>query len=343
MAKPAARQTADMAAHVGPIKTGSSDVTIGGFPAARKGDTFTCKEHGPGVITEGSRTVTINGIPAARMGDMTACKVEAAPPTAGRKPPEFHYLTPVKNTNEDGSVKVDVPDILSMRILSLYSVQSDETGDGSFDQIRAGIAITEFQINNHWGDKNSGFDTSWGTSVGKAEGTIGYTDKNGEYGAVAKGKATGVSGNISVGTGKEGSGDYTNAKAEGSIGYADGKAEGKVYTGGNENKYGFAFEAGAEAAVAHGELEAAMETKYFAAKGTLGGSAGSIGASAGITATADIDDLVIELKVSGELAVLLGLKGDLSMRIGHYKSAEVKSQALQGTVLSGLPTVIIGG
>ena len=61
MGKNAARQTADKAGHEGPITTGSPNVTTGGLPAARMGDSFTCKEHGTGVISGGSKTVTING------------------------------------------------------------------------------------------------------------------------------------------------------------------------------------------------------------------------------------------------------------------------------------------
>ncbi|MFG1175858.1 PAAR domain-containing protein [Erwiniaceae bacterium CAU 1747] len=343
MAKPAARAQADFCAHNGPIKTGSPDVTIGGFPAARKGDTFICSEHGPGVIAGGSRTVFINGVPAARIGDITSCKVEALPPTTGKKPDANHYLTPVRKINKDGSVKSKIPDNLTMRMLSLYSIQSDESGDGSFDQIRAGIALTEFQFKNHWGGVHEGFDTEWGSSVLKAESTTGYTDKDGEYGVIAKSKATGISGNASIGTGKKGSSDYTNAKAEGVIGYADAKAEGRIYTGGNDEKYGFAFELGAEAAAAHGEIEAESGMKYFSAKGTLGGSAGSIGANAGVTGFFDKKNWVLELKVSGELAFLLGIKGDLSLRLGDYDTPDENLGELQGAVLSGLPIVIIGG
>ncbi|MDF3803784.1 PAAR domain-containing protein, partial [Enterobacter hormaechei] len=42
MGQPAARATIDVSAHSGPIQSGSPDVIIGGFPAARKGDTLSC-------------------------------------------------------------------------------------------------------------------------------------------------------------------------------------------------------------------------------------------------------------------------------------------------------------
>lgn len=343
MGKPAARQTVDKAAHVGPISTGSPNVTIGGFPAARQGDAFICKLHGPGIIIGGSGTVTINSVPAARMGDITSCKAKTPPPTKSKKPPAFNYLTLARDANKDGTVKVKNPENLALNIFRAYSVQTDEDSDGSFDQMKAGLAAIDAQLTNHWGDKNGGFDTTAGYSVAKAEGTFNYSSKEGEHSASAKAKTTGVSGNAGVSSGKEGSGNYGGAKAEGSVGYAEGKAEGKIIYNEEEHKYGFGLELGAEAAVAHGELEAAFESKYFALKGTLGGSAGSVGASAGANISWDIDDLVLEVKASGEIALLLGLKSDLVIRVGYYTTSEEKSKEMQGSILSGLSTVIIGG
>ncbi|UHM93059.1 PAAR domain-containing protein [Rahnella victoriana] len=344
MGKPAARQTIDMAAHTGPLKTGSHDVTIGGFPAAREGDAFICHLHGPGIITKGSQSVTINGVPAARMGDKTSCNIKALPPTKGRKPPQYHYLTPAKKANKDGSIKNSLPDNLSLRILSAYSTQSDEDSDGSFDQIRAGLVLMEFQIKNHWGITKDGIDTTWGTSVAKAEGTTNYIDEDEVYSVSAKGRATGISGNAGISSGKEGSGDYSNVKVEGSVGYADAKASGQIITDPAHQKYGYSFVASAEASVAHGEIEGGVETKYFAAKGTLGGLAGSIGAGGGSTIIFDFDDLIFEGRASGEIALLLGLKGDAEIKIGPLRNkVDVATVSLAGTILSGLPSVIIGG
>ena len=80
MSKPAARST-DMhvcplvtvlVPHVGgPILVGSTNVLIGGLPAARATDMVTCVGP-PDMIALGSMTVLINGLPAARMGDQTA-------------------------------------------------------------------------------------------------------------------------------------------------------------------------------------------------------------------------------------------------------------------------------
>lgn len=80
MSKPAARSTdmhvcpllTGVVPHVGgPILLGSTNVLIGGLPAARATDMATCVGP-PDMIALGSMTVLINGLPAARMGDQTA-------------------------------------------------------------------------------------------------------------------------------------------------------------------------------------------------------------------------------------------------------------------------------
>ncbi|MCP1214087.1 PAAR domain-containing protein [Acetobacter okinawensis] len=79
-AKPAARITdihtcpavSGLVPHVGgPILTGSTNVLIGGMPAARVSDTAVCVGP-PATVITGSATVFINGLPAARMGDQTS-------------------------------------------------------------------------------------------------------------------------------------------------------------------------------------------------------------------------------------------------------------------------------
>lgn len=58
--------------HVGgPIAAASSNVIIGGMPAARVGDKAICCCP-PDTIAAGSSSVLINGKPAARLGDSTA-------------------------------------------------------------------------------------------------------------------------------------------------------------------------------------------------------------------------------------------------------------------------------
>ena len=79
MGKPAATishfhvcpKTTGQVPHVGgPVIQGSPNVTIGGLPAARVGDTLICVGP-PDKIKKGSSSVFINGKEAARMGDST--------------------------------------------------------------------------------------------------------------------------------------------------------------------------------------------------------------------------------------------------------------------------------
>jgi uncharacterized Zn-binding protein involved in type VI secretion len=53
----------------GVITEGSGNTSIGGMPAARKGDAAS----GEGSVVEGSPNVSINGRPAATVGDRTGC------------------------------------------------------------------------------------------------------------------------------------------------------------------------------------------------------------------------------------------------------------------------------
>lgn len=57
----------------GVVARGSSDVQVGGMPAARGGDATTAGNGAP--VVEGSPNVFINGKPAARVGDRTGCGV----------------------------------------------------------------------------------------------------------------------------------------------------------------------------------------------------------------------------------------------------------------------------
>ncbi|MFL4214775.1 PAAR domain-containing protein [Enterobacter mori] len=338
MGKNAARQIADKAGHDGPITTGSTNVTTGGFPAARMGDSFTCKEHGPGVISEGSKTVTINGMPAARYGDKVICGKETLPPTKAPKPPEYHYATLAKNTNEDGSVKVKNPEEFQMNVLLASSQLSDSDGDGNFDTANSKAVITDFQLSHQMGD--SGVNFNLGGTVGKIEMTAETTSGEKGSSAAFDVNVTGVSGNVGISTGTEGSGNYGEVKAEGTVGSAEAKAESRIIDDEAEHQYGFKTELGAEAAIAKGDITFASETQYLRVKGGISGSAGSVGLSGGAGVMIDTDDIMLKVNLSGEVAAFLGLGGDMGIQLGPFIHPPVGGT---GTILSGLGTVIIGG
>jgi uncharacterized Zn-binding protein involved in type VI secretion len=80
LAQAAAARIGDTTSHGGRVTAGSSNVLIGGMPAARAGDFASCPRvdvlpngevipHVGGPIVTGSSTVLINGVPAARVGD----------------------------------------------------------------------------------------------------------------------------------------------------------------------------------------------------------------------------------------------------------------------------------
>ncbi|EDS9293268.1 hypothetical protein GRK70_004594, partial [Salmonella enterica] len=341
-----ARQTADTAGHDGPITSGSSNVLTGGFPAARMGDTFVCKEHGPGVISEGSKTVTINGMPAARKGDKVVCGKKSLPPTQGPKAPEYHYVTLVKNTNKDGSVKnPNGSDEVKLFIAHASSKLSDEDGDGQYDTSDVKAEIADFQLNHPIGD--SGANLNLGVAVGKAEMTAAIIANEDVHSSSVDAKAEGVSGNISLSSGKTAAGDSVEASAEGTAGLAEAKGNYSITHDINEAEVGAAFELGAEAAVAKGQLSGAIDSKYFKLKGSVDGTVGaSIGLGGG--AWVDLDNIMVKAKLSGRLAFILGLGGDVEIQFGPFTDVPIQellgfTSSSSGIVLSGVSTVIIGG
>ncbi|HAT8004945.1 PAAR domain-containing protein [Citrobacter sp. CK198] len=340
MGKDAARQTADTAGHDGPITSGSNNVSTGGFPAARMGDTFVCKEHGPGVINEGSKTVTINGMPAARKGDKVVCGKKSLPPTQGPKSPEYHYATIAKNTNEDGSVKNPNGSNDSKTYVGYaVSALSDEDGDGRYDKSNLKAGILDFQLDNPIGDSGANFIL--GTTIGKIEMTAGTT--SGEKGASSSFdvKATGLSGNIGLSAGTKG-GDYGELKAEGTLGTAEAKGESVIIHDAAEHQYGFKTELGAEAALAKGDITFDTESPFWGlkVKGGISGTAGSVGLAGGTGLLFDKDDVMLKINLSGDIALGLGFGGDIEIQFGPFFN---HSTGGSGVILSGVTTVIIGG
>jgi hypothetical protein len=91
-----------------------------------------------------------------------------------------------------------------------------------------------------------------------------------------------------------------------------------------------------------------MESKYLKVKGSASGSAGSIGAGIGAGVWTDLDNIMLKFKLTGELAFALGLKGDVEVQLGPFTEIPVQellglSSSKSGIVLSGAPTIIIGG
>ncbi|MFE8100757.1 hypothetical protein RBA71_04550 [Brenneria goodwinii] len=88
----------------------------------------------------------------------------------------------------------------------------------------------------------------------------------------------------------------------------------------------------------------------------LGGSLGSVGASGGLTGYLDSTDDSVNARISGELALLVGLKGDVGLKISAKPildffygnddkgtaSVSPPTTSGDGTVITGCVTVLVG-
>lgn len=351
MGQPAARATIDTSAHTGPIQSGSPDVIIGGFPAARKGDTLSCSKHGSGAIVGGSSTVFVNGVPLARLGDQTKCNTGGSPAPAAPKPaaPQYWGGTLAKKAGEDGMMHGDHYDA---RVLGAYASLEDKTELGKLDTASVGFSLADITVGNM-----KSKDLAKGeirTKLATANASGGLVLDRQDYAALnASATATGMQYGASGGLGKEGvlyggvGGDFT-------VGTAEAKAVSEMYKG-NKGRYGFNVELGAEAAGIKGEGTAKADLfGVIVADGKLGGSVGSAGASAGLGAFVDATDYSVNVKVSGEAAVILGIKADANVKIAikpildfifgddDDKPASATPDSGDGVIKTGCVTVIIG-
>ncbi|MBB5634206.1 putative Zn-binding protein involved in type VI secretion [Pedobacter cryoconitis] len=351
MGKPAARMLLDKGAHTGPILSGSPNVSIGGKPAARQGDLVACAIHGgPGSIIEGCPTVLINGKPAARMGDKTDCATPPAPAPAGpvAAKDQFHYLTPVKESNPDGTVKTIHPDNLTIKVANLYANEKDTNKDGQIDYLEAGAVMVEFNAKGDYVPKDGKYGKyggGGGFSAFKAESK--NTNINTAQGSsvISEGKASVLSGNADFHLGKEGT-LYHKSEGKGDLLYAEGKADGQVFTGAN-NKYGFQTEVSGDFGAAKAEYEGQLDIlSILNVKAKAGAKAGGAAAGGKIGGYVDTENLAISANVGAELALLLGLEVDLDVTISLKPIWDglknFMNGPMEGTILSGCPTVLIG-
>lgn len=350
MGKPAARARIDSSAHTGPIQSGSPNVIIGGFPAARKGDPLSCSQHGQGSILSGSTTVFVNGLPLAREGDKTGCNTSATPAVATTQPapPQYWGGTAAKGAGKDGAIHGDVYDA---RVLGAYASLEDKSGFGKPDTASAGFALADITVGNTKSQDKYKDEVRTKVGVANASGTL-VTDRA-DYGAInLNANATAIQYGASGSIGKEGE-QYGGVGGDVYLATAEAKAVSEMYDG-NKGRYGFNVELGAEAAAVKGEATAKADFYgVVVADGKLSGSAGSAGASAGVGTWIDSTDYSFNLKVSGELAVALGLGGDASIKLALkpildwiYDDDESKPSPAAGSgdgvIKTGCVTVLVG-
>lgn len=344
MGNPAARASIDKGAHSGPIQSGSPDVFIGGFPAARKGDPIGCSKHGSGIIVGGSASVLVNGKPLARMGDKTQCNVSGAA-AAKTAPPQYWGGTLAKDAGKDGQLHGKNYD---GRVLGAYASQEDKTGDGKYDTTSTGFALADITQGNLKSKDALRGEMRTKVLVANAIDTTydGMSDIEGMNTTVA---ATGIQYGGSLGVGRPGSYSQT-VGGDVTLGNFEAKAVSEVYKG-NQGRYGINAEVGAEVAAVKGEVSAS--TDYWGiltADAKIAGTAGSAGAAGGVTAYWDTTDYSINAKVSGELALILGLKIDAGLKFAmkpiydlfKHDDPTEKPDNGDGTITTGCTTVLVG-
>ncbi|EEJ5120971.1 hypothetical protein CG651_004689 [Salmonella enterica] len=151
-----------------------------------------------------------------------------------------------------------------------------------------------------------------------------------------------------VSSGKENSGDYKDVKVEGTLGTAEAKASGTLINDEDEHQGGAAFELGAEAVAAKGELSGALESKYLKQKSSLAVSAGSVGGGMKGGVWWDTDNLMFRVKLAGKLALGVGIDWEEDIQIGLFTETPWPvllglAISTSGVILTGKTNVIIGG
>jgi uncharacterized Zn-binding protein involved in type VI secretion len=361
MGKPAARALIDKGAHTGPITKGSSNVMIGGKPAARVGDPLTCSTHGTASIVEGSKSVFINGKPAARMGDKTNCGTPPAEPPKGAED-KMTVLSPARNKNPDGTVKTQYPKNLTVKPLYFEYGLKDKTKDGNYDQAVAGFGLLDLKVKGEkelFGKDKGGIGGSAGFSVLKGEGAAGMYGSNGLYGAETTATGSVYAGDAEAYIGSEKM-KYLSGKAEGKAFTAEHEATAVLYTGGSDKKYGFNLQSTEEAAMLKGSLEATsdlynpkdgkFERKKNNQKTKLNlkveGDAGSVGWNLGAGGYYDTDDYVFNAKLKMGAHFVLGLKINTEVTINFKPFVDLfdflSGPGNAGTILTGCNSVLIG-
>ncbi|QNQ21267.1 flagellar biosynthesis protein FlgH [Kosakonia sp. SMBL-WEM22] len=353
MGQPAARAQIDTSAHSGTIQTGSPDVIIGGFPAARKGDALSCSQHGNGAIVGGSGTVFVNNLPLARMGDQTQCNTSSTPipPANKAAPTQYWGGTLAKKAGEDGLIHDEFYDA---RILGAYANLEDKNENGDLDTLSTGFAAEDLTMGNLKSEDLFRGEIRNKVSAVNATGSI-YGGGDNIYGLNSGATATGIQYGATGRAGEKGL-LYGNVSGDVNVGSAEAKAVLEFY-GGNKGRYGFNADFGAEANVFKAEAVGNLDVLgILVAEAKVAGVAGSAATGAGGGIWADKNDYSLNVKITGRFAIGIGFRGDVEGKIALkpienfivyiYKlitsSQTEKNNSGDGTILTGCATVLIG-
>ena len=368
MGLPAARAIVDTGAHSAPILKGSLNVLISGFQAARKGDSITCPspDHAQAaIITNGSSTVFINGLPAARFSDETGCGAPPLPPVAG--PPSApsgisgndSKGKSIDEKMEDDEHRVSAWNVnandSSAKVLTAAAAQYDEegmTGGKAEASVLSGKAECE-----SWKVEGKALHGEADGKIYHGNGSYGYegTAEANMYKADAQLSHT--EGDTTVGGKATVKGPSAKAKAK------------RVFHTGEKGKWGYEAEIGAGASMISGDVEGEIRKGEESIKGGIGGSVESVGAEvgAGFVYNSENDTVNIKGIIDGELGLGVDLSFDVTLKkdtlitayglcviggpgIGQFMAMAYlvshfwpSPPPVPGTILSGCPTVLIGG
>lgn len=354
MGQPAARAQIDTSAHSGTIQSGSPDVIIGGFPAARKGDALSCSQHGNGAIVGGSGTVFVNNLPLARMGDQTQCNTSSTPVPPANKaaPTQYWGGTLAKKAGEDGLIHDEFYDA---RILGAYANLEDKNENSDLDTLSTGFAVEDLTMGNLKSEDLLRGELRNKVLAANATGSI-YGGGNDIYGLNTGATATGIQYGATGRAGKQGW-LYGNVSGEVNVGSAEAKAVVEMYTG-NKGRYGLSGEIGAEAHVFKAEAVGNIDILgILVAEGKIAGEAGSASIGTGGGAWYDTNDYSLNFKASGHFAFILGVGAGAEVKFAlkpverftkwvYELITKPDTQPIDsgdGTILTGCATVLIGG
>lgn len=363
MGQPAA-SLGDLAAHGGSIAIGSTNVFIGGRPAARLGDTVVCGVHGTGVIAKGSATVFINGMPAARMGDITGC---LAPGLAAVSTPAVinHYSF----VDDAGQTVADFDKNGGQMVAYAERAQTDSNNDGKLDTIDDSAAMLRVKSVNKptmIGSRALSGDAEYDLLYvsGKTSETISTKDSFSSNNSM---EFSGIKGTASNTYGKPGDGKNAAAKVSATIQVAHAEVKANVFSGENDEMVGTKVDVGAGYETMKGELAGtgtsmAVNGYNMQVTGKASGSIESVGAAAGAGLYYNKKEKRLYVSLDIGLAIGLGLEGAFEISVGQEYAPEESAApnaatpkpapyvnapgfgggGLPGTILKGNVRVLIG-
>ncbi|WP_424409253.1 type VI secretion system tip protein TssI/VgrG [Pasteurella sp. PK-2025] len=219
------------------------------------------------------------------------------------------------NPSEDGDVENNSTENTEQKV---YTLTKTDSSDGYLHTNQNGIQAkaTAFTASYGNGDASAHMlDMSIkGKNLGADARVLsaqGHLDT--DNGISLKGDAVFAKGGINAQIGSENLG--VAGAVEGAVLSASGEVTGKVYSG--NNIYGGEINVKAKASLVEAEAKGEFTSRYLNVRTSYGGSAGSVGGDASLKGLVDLNKEVATGGVSGELALLLGLKADLEIDVNY--------------------------